>query len=199
MGKVLKPKSRKYYYVSLVAIVILSVVLTDTKWVNEVLFGMIVLSSLVYISRKLIKKPVVAYFAFETQYDKLSSILSILSGIGMITMSITNSDFMNRLNLEWINFLIIGICFILSGISNRKSLIFLLKSPELIEVENYELSIHSKTQEISFTSNQITVINEEGENYLFNELNLSQEITHKFSDWIKTNMDKSDISIQWTE
>lgn len=195
------PDRKKQYYLRegaiAVFVILFSVYFARIKWADEVLFGFIILSALVYLFRNLRKKPDELHFRFATQYDNFSKVLSIVFGLSLIIFAASSNYFESYTSLGRINFLIVGVFVTISGFRRNDSLKFLLSSTELIEVENYNFSIKPQTKVITLSPHTIIITSEDDENYIFEELNITQEVSDEFSQWIHRHMQDADIKVSW--
>lgn len=196
--QVKKPKKKLSYYLILMASLIFAMAVSSeqTKWINEIMFGILLLCVLRFIYDSITNSRI-PQFSLETHYDKFSSILIALFGVLMIVMSFMNPDFFVRFNLEWINFMLGGIFSIFIAFPFGKSLRFNSKSTDHIEIDDYDLSLDSEIKLIEFFTNKILIHKTKDEVYQFNDLSLKERDATNFSQWLEKNLSNSNIEVTW--
>ena len=197
--QVQRPKRKLSYYLTIIISILFatSIITSNISFLNEVMFGLIIITLGRFIYNKLGRKTEQNTFEIETHYDKFNSVIMALIGIAMITFSVMNPDFMVKLNLEWINYLIIGLFLMLNVFKSNKSLRLLAKNSEVIEIEDYELKLNSEIKNIHLFSNKMILSKSESENYEFNELKIDEEVKSKLSAWIQSNIPNAPVEVEW--
>jgi hypothetical protein len=161
------------------------------------MFGLIVLIFLRMLYDLYLKRTSENIFQIENQYDKLNQVIYYLIGIAFIIFSIMNSDFMNKLNLKWINYLLFGVIFILLGLKKQKSLRFIPKNSNEIEIEDYTLMLNKKVREIQLFKNKMIISKDMNQHYVFNELKIDEKDKMKLENLIQKNIPNNDFKITW--
>ena len=64
---------------------------------------------------------------------------------------------MIKINLEWINYMLLGLTLIFNALTVNKSLRLTPQSSEAIEIENYTLTLNSEISEIQQFSNKMII------------------------------------------
>ncbi len=194
----IKPRRKKKGYVIGVLIFLIVMYFLNFEWDNLILSFILGFALLYGLYEQFIKKAKKQSFVFETHYDKLSSLLLILFGIGAILAAITNIGYDRMiLNFDWINWSIIGAILLLSGISREKSFVLVKETTGLVDIEGFDFSIGPKTQEIVLHNNRMVISNDNGQSYAFDELVVSDKIGEKLSEWFRREAGMGHIEIKW--
>lgn len=195
--EVKKPKRKiSYYLLNFLAILFaVSITVSDVKFINEVMFGLMVLVIVKMLYEKFKFQQVKNLYEIETHFDKLNAAFFACIGIGMIVVSFMNSDFMVKLNLDWINYLVFGLFFIFNAFTNNKSLKLISKNSGVIELEDYSLLLNSDVKQIELFKNKMIVSKSKNENYEFRGLIIAEQDQTKLSNWIESNLPDTQIEI----
>lgn len=200
-SQVQKAKRKLSYYFIGFFIVLLATSITNYnfKWMNEIMFGLILLSFIRMLYHKFNQQNIKNIFEIETHYDKLNSVLVGIIGIAAISFSAMNPDFLLKLNLQWINFTIFGLFFLFSAFKSHKSLRLIPKNTQEIEIEDYSLIINEEIKQIHLFNNKMILSKSTSENYEFDELNICEADKTKFMSWIQSSLPNLQIQVTWND
>ena len=164
---------------------------------NEILFVLIIISLAIFLKQlynenNKIKSGEV--IKIKKQLDNLNLILSIILGILMLGFVYSANDM--KL-LEKINYAIIGLILIISGITNRKSLTLSKSNNSNIEVLELDIKINSADKSLAFSTFQITLKKANGQTEHLNELILNFNDAKHITNWLNSGLSNSSIRYFW--
>ncbi len=129
------------------------------------------------------------------QIDTLNTLLLLLFGVLIIVFAAYRIDEVSILGK--VNYTIVGLLLIISGIINRKSLVLEKVDNSNIGVVASGIKIQSTDKALTFSKFQIVLKKENGQIERLKDLVLNLNAAKQISNWLNTGLTNSSLDYYW--
>lgn len=129
------------------------------------------------------------------QIDTLNTLLLLLFGVLIIGFAVYRIDEVSILGK--VNYTIVGLLLIISGIINRKSLVLEKVDNSNIGVVASGIKIQSTDKALTFSKFQIVLKKENGQIERLKDLVLNLNAAKQISNWLNTGLTNSSLDYYW--
>lgn len=164
---------------------------------NEILFVLIIIALAIFLRQLYTENNKIKsgeLIKIKKQFDNLNLILLTLLGVLILGFVYSANDM--KL-LEKINYTTIGLILMISGITNRKSLILAKSNNNNVEVLESDVKINSADKSLVFSTFQITLKKENDQTEHLNELVLNFNDAKHITNWLNSGLNNSSIRYFW--